>query len=207
MFIYKITNIVNNRIYIGQTITTLAKRWSQHTTSTKNSPMYNAFRKYGIENFKIEIICSALEPTYLNELEQYFIKYYNSMSPKGYNLTSGGNSAFSRSEESRKKQRNAMLGHTVSQETRKKISTTLIGRPGIRKGATHTDEAKIKISQAQTGRKLSDETKQKMSKTHKFRLALNSSRTPAQLQALKKNHEKSKGRIPWNKGLKKGNKT
>lgn len=162
MIIYKITNTINGRVYIGQTVTSLARRWSQHTTSKKNSPMYNAFRKYGAENFTIEVVCSALSPEHLNELEQHFIKAYDSMVPKGYNLTSGGDSAFTRSQHTRDLQSQAMKGHEVSQETRDKISATLMGRPGVRKGATHTEEAKAKISAAQTGRKLSKETRDKM---------------------------------------------
>jgi group I intron endonuclease len=202
MIIYKITNIINGRVYIGQTVMTLARRWSQHSTSKKNSPMYNAFRKYGREAFTIEAICSALSPEHLNELEQYFIKKYDCLVPKGYNLTSGGDSAFTRSQETKDQQRDSMLGHTVSEETRAKISATLMGRPGVRKGMTHTDEAKAKISAAQTGRKLSEATKAKMSAAHKARLA-GKDRTPAQLEALKKVHEACKGRVPWNKGLKK----
>lgn len=179
----------------------LGRRWSQHSTSKKNSPMYNAFRKYGPENFTIETVCSALDPSYLNELEQYFIKFYNSLVPNGYNLTTGGDSAFNRSQHSKDLQRDAMLGHEVSEETRAKISATLMGRPGVRRGSKHTDEAKKLISEKQMGRKLSEETKAKMSATHKARLA-GKERTPAQIEALRKTHEACKGRVPWNKGKK-----
>ena len=152
MIIYKITNTINDRVYIGQTVGSLAKRWSQHTTSMKNSPLYNAFRKYGRDKFKIEAVCSALSPEYLNELEQYFIKFYDCMAPKGYNLTSGGDSAYTRSEHSREQQRRAMLGHTVSDETRAKISATLMGREGVRRGAVLSEETKAKIGAATKGR-------------------------------------------------------
>lgn len=162
MIIYKITNIKNGRVYVGQTVGSLGKRWNEHSTSMKNSPLYNAFRKYGKENFKIETICSALSPEHLNSLEQHFIKYFNSFHPDGYNLTSGGDSAYTRSEHSRDKQRSAMLGHTVSVETRAKISKTLTGRPGIRKGAVLSAETRQKISEIQIGRKASEETKAKM---------------------------------------------
>jgi group I intron endonuclease len=202
MIIYKITNQINGRIYIGQTVMTLARRWNQHSTSKKNSPLYNAFRRYGPENFTIEAICSALAPEYLNELEQYFIGYYNSLLPNGYNLTTGGDSAFRRSQHTKDLQSLAMRGHEVSLQTRAKISETLKGRPSVRLGSTHTDETKKKISEAQTGRIVSEETKAKMSAAHKARLAKDSTRTPAQLDALKKLHDSCKGRIPWNKGKK-----
>ncbi len=182
---------------------TLGRRWSQHTTSKKNSPMYNAFRKYGVENFTLETLCSALSPEHLNDLEQFFIGYYNCMAPLGYNLTSGGDSAYSRSEHSRALNSASMQGHSVSEETRQKISASLMGRPGVRLGSKHSESARKKISEAQIGRKLSKETRAKMSATHKARLAKDSTRSPAQLEALKKVHEGCKGRIPWNKGLKK----
>ena len=166
MIIYKITNTVNGRIYIGQTIKTLAHRWSQHTTSIKNCPLYNAFRRYGRDKFKMEAICSALSPEYLNELEQYFIKFYDCMAPKGYNLTSGGDSAYTRSEHSRDRQRQAMLGHTVSDETKAKISATLMGREGVRRGAVLSEETRQKISAAQVGKKAGEETKARMRASH-----------------------------------------
>lgn len=162
MIIYKLTNLKNGKIYIGQTVGSLGKRWNEHSTSMKNSPLYNAFRKYGKDSFKIEVVCSALDPSYLNELEQHFIKYFNSFHPNGYNLTSGGDSAYTRSEHSREKQRSAMLGHTVSEETRAKISKTLTGRPGVRKGAILSAETRQKISEVQIGRIASEETKAKM---------------------------------------------
>lgn len=174
MIIYKITNLINGRVYIGQTVTSLARRWSQHSTSKKNSPMYNAFRKYGAENFAIETICTALSPEHLNELEQYFIKEYNSLIPNGYNLTSGGDSAFTRSEHTKKLQSKAMKGHSVSQETRDKIAATLTGRVGNRLGASHTEETKKLISEKQKGRKLSAETRAKQSAAHSGAKAYNS---------------------------------
>lgn len=202
MVIYKITNSLNHKIYIGQTVVPINRRWSQHKTSTKNTPLYAAIRKYGADNFKIEIIHRVEDPNDLNTLEQKYIKEFNCLAPNGYNLTTGGDSAFCRSEETKEKQRDAMLGHEVSVETRDKIANTLKGRPGVRKGVKLSDETRAKISSAQIGRKASEETRAKMSAAHKERLAKNSSRSPAQLEALTKMHNKNKGRAPWNKGRK-----
>lgn len=95
-YIYKITNKINGKVYIGQTRKSIKQRWNEHkkTAFTKSGrtsdyPLYRAFRKYGIENFKIE----EIEECYfekLNEREIYWIKYYNSTSKKGYNQSLGG---------------------------------------------------------------------------------------------------------------------
>lgn len=90
--IYKITNLVNNKVYIGQSIHIL-DRLAQHWRTAFNNnhhcynyPLYRAIRKYGIENFKYDI----LEETSVEQLtirEQYWIDYYNSLNPNyGYNL-------------------------------------------------------------------------------------------------------------------------
>ena len=92
--IYKITNLINNKIYIGQS-RNIEKRWKDHTSTAFNEfdhaynyPLYKAIRKYGIENFKFEVIeeCSIEE---LNKKEIYWIEYYDSFF-HGYNQTLGG---------------------------------------------------------------------------------------------------------------------
>lgn len=62
-YIYKITNTINNKCYIGQTRTNINKRWNKHkfvstdpSNKAYNYPLYNAFRKYGIDKFKWEIL-------------------------------------------------------------------------------------------------------------------------------------------------------
>ena len=88
--IYKITNIINNKAYIGQSIH-VEERWKKHKSfPIQNSkyPLYLAFKKYGIENFNFEIIeiCPA---ELLNEKEIYYIKYFDTYN-NGYNQTIGG---------------------------------------------------------------------------------------------------------------------
>ncbi len=91
MIIYKITNIINNKIYIGQTTSNIKKRWGQHKASSRNkkSKLYNAMRKYGVENFKIEEIVKAESIEELNELEEKIINENNSVQ-NGYNIIFGG---------------------------------------------------------------------------------------------------------------------
>lgn len=88
--IYKITNVLNNKCYIGQTYSDVRRRWVKHCSKTNNSIIANAIRKYGRENFKLEIIASANNLENLNELEVILIKQYNSLTPSGYNLEPGG---------------------------------------------------------------------------------------------------------------------
>ena len=70
--IYKITNTINNKVYIGQTSFSLDKRLKEHIQDAKkhllNRPLYSAFNKYGVENFQIELIEETDQP---NEREQY----------------------------------------------------------------------------------------------------------------------------------------
>lgn len=90
-YIYKITNKINNKIYIGETTQTIKKRWNQHVSDSLNKTrgynyhIHNAMRKYGIGNFSIEIIeqCSN-EARFARE--HYYIMYYNSLEPNGYNF-------------------------------------------------------------------------------------------------------------------------
>ena len=93
--IYKITNKINGKCYIGQSIH-IEKRWWAHkhdafleNGSGYDYPLYQSMRKYGLENFTFEVIdvCSVEE---LNEKEIYYIKFYESYG-KGYNQGPGGN--------------------------------------------------------------------------------------------------------------------
>ena len=88
-------------MYIGQTISTLRKRWGQHC-STKRGAMDMAIVKYGKENFTIKAIDKAKSLEELNEKEIFWIKHYNTIAPNGYNLTVGGNSGKRTPETGRK---------------------------------------------------------------------------------------------------------
>ena len=97
MLIYKITNNINNKCYIGQTIKTPEERWKEHKqhafgthANDVNKSLYKAMRKYGIENFSFEVLQNNIE-TYeqLDKAEIYWIDFYNSF-VKGYNETFGG---------------------------------------------------------------------------------------------------------------------
>ena len=107
MWIYKITNIQNNKVYIGQTIRPIKDRFHRHINDAMNNILdthfARAIRKYGKDNFVIEEIDKANNQNELNEKEQYWIRYYNSVN-EGYNETDaiskcGGNTYLSKTEE------------------------------------------------------------------------------------------------------------
>lgn len=94
-FIYKITNKENGKIYVGQTVNTINRRWKQHLRSAQmngkndSSPLlYRAIRKYGVDSFEIEQVEQCNNHS-LNEREIYWIDYYHSFD-NGYNCTHGG---------------------------------------------------------------------------------------------------------------------
>ena len=85
--IYIIKNLINNKVYIGQSIDIKA-RWEKHKKSNDNCAIHKAFKKYGLNNFSFEVIEECL-PELLDERETFWIKEYNSYE-KGYNMTLGG---------------------------------------------------------------------------------------------------------------------
>lgn len=214
-YIYEITNKVNNKVYIGQTVQTVARRWQGHRyDALRGSTMaiHKAMKKYGLENFFIEVMCEASSKDELNRLEQTYISGFNTLSPNGYNLRSGGQSDYEYSEEARKRLSEAQIKHWGDPEVRERASKSAIKRyedPEQRRLNTERQverfkdpeqrrkisEAKIKfykenpeagknISEAQLDRKASEETKQKIS------------------TALKGRVGHSKGKIGPNKGKK-----
>lgn len=95
MIIYKVTNLLSKKIYIGKTKGTLEERRKSHLEYTrqckKRGIFQNALLKYGFENFTWEIIDSAETICELNEKEKYWIKFLGSQDVEiGYNMTSGG---------------------------------------------------------------------------------------------------------------------
>lgn len=89
--IYKITNNINGKIYIGQS-RNIESRWQQHQEPARNSLISRAIKKYGVDNFTFEVIeeCTIEE---LDKREIYWIDYYKSFD-NGYNLTRGGEKGF-----------------------------------------------------------------------------------------------------------------
>ena len=111
MYIYKITNQINNKVYIGQTIRPIEDRFRRHINDAMNyildTHFARAIRYYKPENFIIELIDTANNQEELNQKEQYWIQFYDSTN-QGYNETDaiskcGGNTYKSKTPEEMKK--------------------------------------------------------------------------------------------------------
>lgn len=164
MIIYKTTNLINGKIYIGQ--------------DTKNSINYigsgkilkHAIKKYGKVNFRKEIIeyCKTIEE--LNDKEIYWINFFNSKDPDiGYNISDGGFGCkgFKQTKESIeaiKKNSNSEGFKKImrSEDTKRKISNGQ--KNSERKKKLHeSEEYRMKMSESLKGRIVSTETRKKLS--------------------------------------------
>ena len=151
--IYLITNIVNNKVYVGQA-QNLYVRTRQHVLYEKNPLLKKAFKKYGIDKFTIDVL-EQCETDKLDEREQYWMDYYEVIDKnKGYNIcpVAGSTRGLKKSQEEREK-----MSKRASQR---------IGKSNPFYGKHHSDDAKEKIRQKKIGQVVSDETKRKISQRH-----------------------------------------
>lgn len=149
--IYLVTNQVNNKRYIGQTIKSLDERFKGHVNSARqggNSPIHCAIRKHGPINFTINLLEECASATELNDQEMHWIKHFNTFHSNDYNATLGGAGA---------------SGYTASPETRKKLSEMFRKERNPFWGKTHTSETRRKISRANKGRTVSQSLRQHLS--------------------------------------------
>jgi group I intron endonuclease len=120
-------------LYIGQTIRSdINCRWREHKLCKKDSIgnyLYNAYNKYGIDNFEYKLICVCFNED-CNKFEQEYIKKYNTIYPNGYNLQSGGGN------------------HTLTKEVKQLISEKNKGKVSSNKGKKISEEQKQKLSQS-----------------------------------------------------------
>jgi len=94
-YIYTITNTINGKIYVGQTIMPVGTRWNKHVSRSRQANptgIAGAIKKYGSANFMVSVVCSAPSEE-LNDLEKYYITKYDSFY-SGYNLTLGGEGTY-----------------------------------------------------------------------------------------------------------------
>jgi group I intron endonuclease len=187
-YIYKIENIINGKVYIGQTIYP-TKRKNDHFAKLKSNIHYNihlqrAFNKYGESNFKFTVLNYSTNKTTLDKLEEDYIIRYNTLNDNyGYNLKHGGAKGKLSSEsclklsesrkgivfskEHREKLSKVNKGKKHSLKTREKMSKSRIGKLHPFYGKKHSYKSKKKMSKNSSrwnkGKKLSNEHKQKIS--------------------------------------------
>ena len=120
--IYKITNTVNGKAYIGKTTCNIKNRIRAHLGGYSQGLIMKAIKKYGKENFTWEILHDGILDIFLNNYEKEAIKEHNTKAPNGYNITDGGEglSGWKHTEETKQKISEARKGWNPTEETRKK---------------------------------------------------------------------------------------
>lgn len=168
MLVYKVTNKINGKSYIGQTTGSLRKRWNEHCRSSSHCVVLsNAIQKYGKESFSIELLNRFNSLHDLNEAESEYIILFNTLAPNGYNLRKGGDNSL-HSTESKQKISNAKRGKKFSLAHRKALSDA---KQGTTLSKTH--KARIAAScgsgpaHKDYGKTLSVEHKAKLSSSRK----------------------------------------
>lgn len=127
MFIYRIINKKNGKIYVGQTIRSIEERWGGHCSSAlkdSNNLFHNAINKHGKDSFEIEELAKASTQDELDKLEDFYIKSNNTLHPHGYNLKTGGSNGAVYSDISKEKMSKSKLGSSVPVDVREKMSKT-----------------------------------------------------------------------------------
>lgn len=165
--VYKATNKINGKVYIGQTTQDLNRRITQHKSlalGKQHDTYFNrSLCKYGVDNFEWEIIDSCYSRDELNSMEIKMIEKYNTCE-MGYNITNGGEGysvcgkrhhmyGKRRPKSVRDKISNTHEGVKLSGYHRRRISESKKGKKHHMYGKHHSEETKRKISQAQIGQK------------------------------------------------------
>ncbi len=162
--IYKITNTVNGKVYIGQSLNIQKRWWTESKKQEVNPHLKASFLKYGINCFCFEVLKefsknedTALLRKKLNLYETTYIAIYQSNNEEyGYNKTSGGRNNWVISDDSRKRISEAQRGKKQSKETIEK-------RKQSNQGFRHSKETKRTLSEIKKGTKHSEETKKHFS--------------------------------------------
>ena len=217
--IYKITNLINGKTYIGQ------HKYKDLNDSYMGSGklLWRAYKKYGKENFTKEILYSKVQyQETANDMEKFAIAKERALGKAEYNIADGGdgycpNKGKHLSEETKRKMSESHKGKHFSEEHKEKISKTKKGKPSNRKGKKlgpfseehkrklseahkgkyHSEEEKKKMSEARKGKHRSEETKRKMSEAQKGKHL-----GPSSEEWKKKISEARKGKHWYNNGTK-----
>jgi len=207
--IYKITNKINGKVYIGQTTGSFDRRYSSNLErNTSSEHLRSSIRKYGIENFEIEKeLFVAKTKEELDELERRLIRQYNSNDPAfGYNSSDGGANG-KPNEETKRRLSESHKGYVMPEEQKKAISKSLKGKSkppfseehkaNISKAGRNrkpiSEETRARLSKASKGRKMSAEARRKISESLTGR--------PSPLKGIAKSEEHRKNISRGRKGI------
>jgi len=180
--IYRTINIVTNKSYVGQT--TRISLFKKKAYLGSGSYLRLSINKYGISNFKSEILEYCEDQNKLNVLEQHYISKFNTLYPNGYNLKLGGDQGGKCIEETKVKLSLAKKGKPLSQATKSKLSTVgkinwqnssrkesmskrQMGKLNHFYGKSHSKESIEKISNKNKNKIIPLEVRDKISKSLK----------------------------------------
>lgn len=153
MIVYLITNTRNGKRYVGWTSLSLERRWFLHQHRKSCKALHSAIKKYGVDNFMIEVLFLVSTKEQASDFEIEYIKRYNTKAPNGYNLTDGGEGVTGLSDDVRLKRNRKLLGN----------------RNAV--GAVRTPEYCKAISDRQQGRQFTKIWRSRMSEAAKKRRA------------------------------------
>src|ERR1035437_838224 len=152
MVIYLITNSVNGKQYVGQTVQALHSRFAFHTSrASRCLALKSAIAKYGKENFTIKEFAKCQHVEELNKIEQEKIKEFNTLAPNGYNLTTGGKGHTYSAESRKKMSESGKKRKPISPETSKKLSERMVGAKNWHFGKKFSKEHREKLSVSHMG--------------------------------------------------------
>jgi group I intron endonuclease len=176
--IYKATNILNGKVYIGKTEKKLTKRKCNHKFQSLKGDKRSAFQlallDEGFNNFTWEQIDTFNSADELEQKEKYWVSFYHARDPQfGYNDQDGG-IHYTVSAVTRKRISEAHKGKKRTAEARQRMSEAQRGHPGWNTGKHFSEETKRKMSEAMKGEKnhmfhkqVSDETRKKIIEARK----------------------------------------
>lgn len=162
MYVYKITNSVNGKMYVGLTKNSIEKRFYKHVWDAFSKKdggscvcIANAIVKYGKENFKIELVQEYQSFEDLSKGEKYWINTLNTKTPNGYNIKDGGHNGWVHSEATRKKMGLKNTGRAKTESELEKLRIAFTGDRNPFFGKNHTKES---IDKANASRKIKRDT-------------------------------------------------
>jgi group I intron endonuclease len=147
-YLYTITNQVNGKQYVGIS-SQVAHRWIEHKNGHGSKLVYQAIKKYGLENLRFDPLYGGCKDD-IKRLEVILIRECGTMAPSGYNLTEGGEDS---------------TGWKASIETRRKMSKARTGENNAMYGRKHSKETKKKIAKKAKARKWTEEHCKKNSRS------------------------------------------